>query len=328
MTEYELISIIIPVYNVENYLPRCLETIAAQTYRDLEIILVDDGSTDRSGSICDEFAKKDYRARVIHQQNMGQSGARNRGKEVASGEYIMFVDGDDYMHIDTIRLMYEAINSNGGYDFAMVERMSTEKLDEDINASGMNVLKELSQNELIDNMFSKNRKVMPYWNQWGKLYRAALIESIWSDNYRYAQDWDFNFRVFLRVNRAVLISRPLYFYVQRPTAASKHSDYRDVVLGIMCQMFIKNHAALPKEEKHYDHYLLDKLYTRMVFYKNRYYGTDKQPEVFRQCREYIKATRKAYWTCRLIPFYKRIGVTLLLHCPRLTRWLMKATKNY
>ncbi len=326
-TEQELISVIVPVYNVEAYLPRCLETIAAQTYRNLEIILVDDGSTDESGEICDAFAQKDSRAKVIHQSNQGLWAARNVGKRAAHGEYLTFPDGDDYMHIDTIKLMYEAINSNGGFDFAMVERKPTERLDENIKANDANNLKELTQNELIDNMFSKNI-AMVYWSQWGKLYRAALIKDVWSDNYRYAQDWDFNFRVFLRVKRAVLIRRPMYFYVQRPTAVTKHSDYRVVVLGIKCQMFIKNHAALPKEEKHYDHYLLDNLYTRMVFYKNRYYGTDKQPEVFRQCREYIKATRKAYWTCRLIPFYKRIGVTLLLHCPRLTRWLMKKTKNY
>lgn len=324
----ELISIIVPVYNVEEYLPRCIETIVAQSYRNLEIILVDDGSTDSSGQICDEFAKNETRAMVIHQENQGLWAARNTGQRAAHGKYLTFPDGDDYMHIDTIRLMYEAINSNGGYDFAMVERMSTEKLDKDINASGMNVLKELSQNELIDNMFSKNRKVMPYWNQWGKLYRAALIESIWSDNYRYAQDWDFNFRVFLRVNRAVLISRPLYFYVQRPTAVSKHSDYWDVVLECMCQMLTKNHANLPQNKKNFEHYLLDELYTRMLFFKNRNYGAANQQKVFHQCREYIKTTQKAYWFCPHIPLYKKFVVILLLYCPRLTHWLMRVTKNY
>ena len=324
----ELISIIVPVYNVVDYLPRCLETIGAQSYRNLEIILVDDGSTDNSGQICDEFAKNESRAMVIHQENQGLWAARNAGQRVSHGKYLTFPDGDDYMHIDTIRLMYEAINSNGGYDFAMVEREPTERLDEDINASGLNILKELSQRELIDNMFSRNRKDMTYWNQWGKLYRAALIESIWSDNYRYAQDWDFNFRVFLRVNRAVLIRRPMYFYVQRPTAFTKHSDYDDVVLECMCQMLTKNLANLPQEKKDFEHYLLDKLYTRMLFFKNRNYGTANQQKVFQQCREYIKTTQKAYWFCPRIPLYKKFVVILLLYSPRLTRWLMRVTKNY
>jgi hypothetical protein len=176
-------------------------------------------------------------------------------------------------------------------------------------------------------MFSKNNDIC-YWNQWGKLYRATLIENVWSDNYRYAQDWDFNFRVFLRVNRAVLIHRPMYFYVQRPTSAMKRADYWEVFQDCICRMLIKNLAGLPLDMKQYEHYLLDKLYTRMLFYKNRNYGSAKQQEVFQQCREYIRTTRKTYWTCQGIPLYKKIIVTLLLHNPRLTRWLMKATKNY
>lgn len=323
----ELVSVIVPIHNVEEYLPRCLETIAEQSYRNLEIILVDDGSTDSSGQICDEFVKNDSRAKVIHQKNQGVWTARNAGKRAAHGEYLTFPDGDDYMHIDTIRLMYEAINNNGGYDFAMVERMPTEKLDEDINASGANNLKELSQNELIDNMFSK-KIVMCYWNQWGKLYRATLIESIWDGDYRYSQDWDFNFRVFLRVNRAVFIRRPLYFYVQRPTSVMKRSDFRDVLQECICRMLIKNYADLPQDKKQYEHYLLNRLYTSMLFYKNRNYGSVKQQEVFHLCREYIRTTQKAYWLCPRIPLYKKFAVILLLHCPRLTHWLMKVTKNY
>lgn len=109
MNSTELISVIVPVYNVEAYLPKCLETICHQTYRNLEIILVDDGSTDSSGRICDEFAKKDQRTVVIHQLNQRQWAARNAGLRVATGEYIMFVDGDDYIHLDAVRVMYEAI---------------------------------------------------------------------------------------------------------------------------------------------------------------------------------------------------------------------------
>ncbi len=115
----ELISIIVPVYNIESYLPRCLETISKQTYQNLEIILIDDGSTDSSGSICDKFAKKDHRAKVIHQQNAGPSGARNTGMAYASGEYLMFVDGDDYLHTDAVNTLWDAINSGLQYDMAI-----------------------------------------------------------------------------------------------------------------------------------------------------------------------------------------------------------------
>lgn len=107
------ISVIIPVYNVELYIERCLESIINQTYKNLEIILVNDGSTDKSGTICDEYALKDSRIRVIHQKNGGLSSARNRGLDIATGEYIGFVDSDDWISTDmyqtllTIALKYE-----------------------------------------------------------------------------------------------------------------------------------------------------------------------------------------------------------------------------
>ena len=92
-----LISVIIPVYNVEKYLRRCLDSVIAQTYQNLEIICVDDGSIDDSGKICDQYAVRDARIKVIHQENQGLSAARNRGLDAAEGEYIAFVDSDDYI---------------------------------------------------------------------------------------------------------------------------------------------------------------------------------------------------------------------------------------
>lgn len=95
----ELISVIVPIYKVEKYLSKCIDTIRRQTYDNLEIILVDDGSPDSCGEICEEYAKKDERIRVIHKENGGLSDARNAGMEAARGNYIMFIDSDDYIHI-------------------------------------------------------------------------------------------------------------------------------------------------------------------------------------------------------------------------------------
>lgn len=107
-----LISIIVPVYNVDNYLKKCVDSICHQTYRNLEIILVDDGSTDRSGSLCDEFVANDSRIRVIHKSNGGLSDARNAGMEVALGEWWMFVDSDDYIAPNTAETMLRAAVEN------------------------------------------------------------------------------------------------------------------------------------------------------------------------------------------------------------------------
>lgn len=106
MKDTPLISIIIPVYNVEHYLDKCLESVCGQTYTNLEIILVDDGSTDKSGEICDAYAAKDARIKVIHQENVGQSAARNVALEVAQGDFLGFVDSDDWIEPDMYRFLY------------------------------------------------------------------------------------------------------------------------------------------------------------------------------------------------------------------------------
>ncbi|MBQ9104389.1 MAG: glycosyltransferase [Clostridia bacterium] len=108
----EKVSIIVPVYNIENYLPRCLDSLLRQTYNNLEIILVDDGATDSSGNICDNYAKQDNRIVVVHKQNGGLSSARNAGLDVATGEYIVTVDGDDFVAEDYVEHLYTILKEN------------------------------------------------------------------------------------------------------------------------------------------------------------------------------------------------------------------------
>ena len=109
----ELISVIIPIYNVEKYLDRCLKSVCDQSYRKLEILLVDDGATDGSGAIADRWAAEDPRIRVIHQLNQGLSGARNTGIDAAAGSFIVFLDSDDYADTDMIRKLYKSVSETG-----------------------------------------------------------------------------------------------------------------------------------------------------------------------------------------------------------------------
>ena len=108
-----LISIVVPVYNVSQYLERCIQSVIYQTYENLDIILIDDGSTDNSGLICDKYAKIDKRIRVLHQQNSGLSAARNAGIEIAKGKYITFIDSDDYVDSDYVSFLYDLIKRTG-----------------------------------------------------------------------------------------------------------------------------------------------------------------------------------------------------------------------
>ena len=109
----ELVSIIVPVYKVEQYLSRCVDSILQQSYSNLEIILVDDGSPDSCGMICDEYQKKDSRVQVIHKSNGGLSDARNYGIEAAQGKYLAFVDSDDWLDFDMIDILYRVLTSQG-----------------------------------------------------------------------------------------------------------------------------------------------------------------------------------------------------------------------
>ena len=320
----ELVSIIVPVYNIADYLPRCLETIGAQTYHHLEIILVDDGSSDHSGKICDEFSKTDKRVIVVHQKNTGLWAARNVGQRMSRGNYIMFIDGDDYLHLDAVKTLYQAINSNKGYDIAMIDYKATCVLDEDIQGETEGDFQELTQSELVPKLLSREISR----NVWNKLYRRSLIENIYANDYPLSEDFDFNIRVFIQANNAAFIRRKMYFWVHRATSLSNQHGFWDILYWCHCKIFYENYVNLPKNKKQYGHYLLSRLYKEMVFLKNRNYGREREEEVFGQCLKYEKTTRKDYWRSRRINPLEKIAVTTLLHNPRLTRWLMKVTKNY
>ena len=107
MSDNDLISIIIPIYNVEKYMEKCLNSVVNQTYNNIEIILIDDGSKDKSREICDNYAKKDNRIKVVHKENNGVSSARNTGIDMSKGKYITFIDSDDYIDTDYIETLYK-----------------------------------------------------------------------------------------------------------------------------------------------------------------------------------------------------------------------------
>lgn len=207
----ELISIIIPVYKVEEYLDRCVESVLAQTYPNLEILLVDDGSPDRCGEMCDAWAKKDPRIRVIHKENGGLSDARNAGLDVATGEYIGFVDSDDWIDPDMYEKMLAAIKQ---YDanlaiccFYKHWQLAGTSTRQDIGCdqiySKQKFLYELILDETVPNY------------AWNKLYHRSLFEGIRYPKGRVFEDILTIYKVSDRVTRAVHLSAPLYHYLRR-----------------------------------------------------------------------------------------------------------------
>lgn len=216
-----LISIIIPVYKVENYLDRCLKSVVNQTYKNLEIILIDDGSPDRCPEMCDFWAEKDNRIKVIHKKNAGVSAARNDGLAVAKGDLIGFVDSDDVLHPS----MYEEmVNYLVSQDCDLVSCGFSEFSDNtDINFeievdSYQKVV--LTRNEAVKYSFEKDNKVKFIYVVWTLLIRAEIAKSVKFDcSLTNGEDTKFSFEVLMKTNRVGWLDAPFYMYYQNKNGA-------------------------------------------------------------------------------------------------------------
>lgn len=214
----DLISIIVPVYKVEAYLGRCVQSIVDQTYTNLEIILVDDGSPDRCPQMCDEWAKRDRRIRVIHKENGGLSDARNAGMAAATGEYVAFVDSDDWLAKAFIENLYNAVVSNdcevAGCVFRMTDRMQEEESTAEANVIRI-VDRYTAVGDLIDD---KIRQVV-----WNKLYKRALIQNIPFEKGKLHEDEFWSYQVLGQITGYTEIDYIGYFYFQRPESIMGNS---------------------------------------------------------------------------------------------------------
>ena len=174
----KLVSVIIPVYKVETYLPMCVDSVLNQTYRNLEVILVDDGSPDNCPAICDEYAKKDKRIRVIHQKNAGLSMARNAGLDICTGDYITFVDSDDALHVAFVARLLAACEENGA-EIAVGDFMKatpTEYLPK-IAAPLANKPVRVVDGREANMMLYRRSEWVRMVTAWGKLFRRELLET-------------------------------------------------------------------------------------------------------------------------------------------------------
>lgn len=214
----EMISVIIPVYNVECYLSRCLESVCASRYSDLEIICIDDGSTDSSPAILDEWAKKDRRIQVVHAENQGLSRARNTGLDLATGDYISFIDSDDYVSAYYFELLLkELLAHNAGIAICGYQRTySSEDTSRKIPAYATTVMSK-------ENMLSSHRTKSYVWN---KLFRSDLLKAVRFRPELKIEDAPFIFDVVLnnRPFQVVYLDAAMYFYFVRPGSLATQLD--------------------------------------------------------------------------------------------------------
>jgi len=215
------VSIIALVYNLEEYTPLCIESVLDQSFKDFELILVNDGSTDSSGRICDEYAEKDSRIKVVHKSNAGIAAARNTGIEHSTGEYIAFIDCDDYFHERMIEILYSHIISTRA-DIAMCDFFPTK---EGKDAQRKNTFTDYSvstftNEQVLQGLYEKGHTYVVPWN---KLYRKKIFTNVkYPSGYLYDDEFTAH-KVLFQADKTVYIHVPLYFYVIRK-GSTTHSS--------------------------------------------------------------------------------------------------------
>lgn len=291
MCNMDLISVIVPVYKVEPYLDRCVQSIVDQTYRNLEIILVDDGSPDHCPQMCDAWAQKDSRIKVIHQENGGLSAARNRGMDAATGELIGFVDSDDWVHPDFFMKLHNAIKQ---YDaqIASCDFLITEKQSPFFETTNVECVCHTATQAL--QMLTNNQGYRAV--VWNKLYSRYIIKGESFPVGRYHEDEFFTYQIIDKALRLAYVNAPLYYYFQRPesimrSVSIRHLDVLDAYLQRLA-LFKKKYPELYQKGKiEFNNACINSYCEALKECPNNFKEYDKK---IRACRKQIKITGKEF----------------------------------
>jgi len=316
-----LISIVVPVYGVEEYLERCVDSIINQTYKNIEIILVDDESPDNCGKLCDEFAKKDKRIIVIHKKNGGLSDARNAGLEKSSGEYVCFVDSDDFVsELYVEKLLNGAIKNNA--DICACNFEYTDLNDKRwIRKEKEN--KVYSRKEAIKDIFTteQNTEVMA----WNKIYKKSLFTQ--NDiRFPYGKIHEDNFttyKLYNKANKIALISDKLYYYVQRDNSimAVFNEKRFDILLALdEIKEYFKDKNEFKLEIECNEMLIYLSLLNNMIL--SNYKGKNKK-----EIRRKIIKNMKSYLKNKYIPKQKKLMVVLICLNSNLYAFIFKLLKK-
>lgn len=304
------------MYKVEKYLRKCLDSVTGQTYKELEIILIDDGSTDRCGAIADEYALNDNRIKVIHKQNTGLADSRNQGVEASNGEYILFVDSDDYIHPRMIEELYiNACNKNADVvicDYVKVtENEEPGNLQSEYHAEVITI----TDDNRLEYMLGKTKIVFTV--AWNKLFRREALGDIRFPTGRIHEDEFWTYKILHRAQKVIYLKETLYYYVQRD----------DSIMG--ARTYIKSLQRLDAYQERIQYYKSRKMvsYEYQMLNHYRYFLTDFINNVYKQgkctkteIKPYMQYIRKEYllhiWKYN-ISFKTKLGYVLYALAPGL-----------
>ena len=283
-----LISVIVPVYNIEKYVGKAIETIIGQTYRDLEIILVDDGSTDKSGEICEHYAGKDDRIVVVHQENGGLSKARNTGTRIAKGDAIAYIDGDDYIHPCYFEILAKNLTEhNADISVCGMQVVSENEYEELTHSKDVeNAAVEISAEEALEGMLSQKRFSL---SSCAKLYKRKIAQSHYFPEQELFEDYYTVYRFFTEADAVTYTDAGLYYYLKRAGSITK-KKYSHQMMD-----YIKHGEQVIDHVKQSGQQLMDAAISRLVwacFYIVTHIDdSSKYREDEEYCWNYIKKYR-------------------------------------
>lgn len=319
-----LISVIVPVYNVDAYLRKCLGSIEAQTYTNFECVIIDDGATDSSGDICDEFCARDPRFRVIHQQNAGLGMARNAGFENSKGDYILFVDSDDFILPETLETALGGFSS-GQFDWVC---FGFARVDMEGNRSISDKTKELvSISEITQTVDIATRYYLGTRDEtwelaavWNKLFPRELIKDMRFINPP-GEDRHFTYRVFLKTKKANYIHKDLYIWLERPDSITHHKNVKLEWLQQFGVDVILLRETSAGDMNPFRGVSLRKLFRMMLILRFILFGSEYYDEFVQQTKQLKKEILKEYLLRPDIPLRERLSVPFLMLFPRLGRFV-------
>jgi glycosyltransferase involved in cell wall biosynthesis len=294
----DLISVIIPVYNTEKYLRRCLASVLNNTYRNIEVICVDDGSTDGSAEILNEIAQSDTRVKVIHQENSGVSAARNHGMKFAGGGYITFIDSDDWVHRDYFQALLGAIGDSeiAHCGHIRYSEMEYEDASQEIQS---HVIPAQEGYQVFDVKCCA----------WGKLYRSELIKGLYFDpEIKILEDLVFTLQAIKRAHNITVVTNSLYYYFYNPTSAS-HTCGQNVFPAArkLLQLATETHDAV----------FLHNAYTNIMAHRYINMFEPDYTQVKQVCNQELKKCKEL--AKELLPQKRRTLLAIMVDFPILYR---------
>ena len=302
-----LITVVIPIYKVEQYLEECVNSVISQNYQNLEIILVDDGSPDRCGEMCDCFAQKDDRIRVIHQKNKGLSGARNSAIEIATGQYITFIDSDDWISKEMIDVLYQSIQLNN----AKMSVCSFESFFEDgttlSNRHGEKTFT-YSKEEALD-CFLFNEYLTPC--VCGKLYERSLWENIRCPEGKLYEDQFTTYKLIEECEKIVFVTRPLYHYRKR-SGSIGHSSFDNRTYHLYDAIHEEYDFIKGKYGKACPNIAVAKITWELVFVNMMIVARHHDKKVVTETRKFAKNNLTKVWNCDYISKTRKLQISLFV----------------